>query len=601
MNTIKPKILLASTINIVKEYCLYDWLDHIKKLTYPVEIFLVDNSPSPEFAKKICLLGFNCVWENPNERESRYFMAASNERTRVKFLAGDYTHYFSCFTGKTFIETNNGTKKIREIKIGDYVKTHQNRYRQVINIFKNKYAQNKPLIWVHTQNSIIKCTPEHPFYVRRNNNYKWVKANDLNIDDKLLYPYKRKYVCKTIRYVESIKKNKRARNIYINEEFARFLGLYLAEGCPTDSGIRLTFNNNEHEYIDFVRYIYKKYFKREATIMTNWATSVALNIRSLNKTFENWFGSKADKKKIPEFVYKWPLRLKLAFIKGYFDGDGTYLDCGGISFGTASIRLASNIQKLLKELGIIDEIKYQLGKPNIAYYKGNEIKSKGSLKGFIKKDATGKIFDLLNGNQKNGFIEIPIYKIENKKMSSNSQDKFVYNLEVEEDNSYIANSVIVHNCECDIFPPLDIIERLLVHDVDVAGTTYWTDHKYDSHLCFSEIYCEHEDAETMTREYRERQLSFEEGQLFMDGQLKPVYGNGMGCKLVSRWVMEKIPFRIDPVKVGFADSFFNEDLWKNGILNYVDTQIIPMHRNSNWNTILADSLHKKLQMAKNRK
>ena len=245
----KPKILLASTTNIVKDYCLFDWLDHIKRLTYPdLEIFIVDNSHTPLFSQRISEMGFNCVWEDPKERESRYYMASSNERCRVKFLAGDYDMFFSL--------------------------------------------------------------------------------------------------------------------------------------------------------------------------------------------------------------------------------------------------------------------------------------------------------------------------------------------------------------ECDIFPQFDIIERLLSHNVDVCGTTYWTDHGYNTHLQLSEIYCLHADENTHTKEFKERQLSFEEGQLFMDGTLKPVYANGMGCKLIKRWVLEKIGFRIDPNNVGFADSFFNEDLWKNGIINYVDTQIIPLHRNSNWNTVLADSIHKKLQAAK---
>ncbi|MDD5353402.1 MAG: hypothetical protein PHS93_09600, partial [Candidatus Omnitrophica bacterium] len=124
----------------------------------------------------------------------------------------------------------------------------------------------------------------------------------------------------------------------------------------------------------------------------------------------------------------------------------------------------------------------------------------------------------------------------------------------------------------------------------------WIDHKYNSHLWLSEIYCLHADEKTNIKEYKERELSFEEAQLFMDGQLKPVYANGMGCKLIRRWVIEKIGFRIDPNNIGFADSFFNQDLWQNGIPNYVDTQIIPLHQNSNWNTILADTLHKKMQL-----
>jgi hypothetical protein len=237
------KVLLASPINIVKEYCLYDWLEMLRALTYKnLDIFLIDNSPSPEFAKKINKLGFNCAWENPRTREIRYVMCASNERTRVKFLAGDYTHFFSL--------------------------------------------------------------------------------------------------------------------------------------------------------------------------------------------------------------------------------------------------------------------------------------------------------------------------------------------------------------ECDIFPPKDIIEKLLAHDLDVVGTTFFTYQGYESRLQLRTNYLFLQDNTTHTRKYKVRYLSWGEAQLFMDGKVKYMYENGMGCKLLKRWVMEKIVFRIDPLDTGFADSFFSQDLWRNQIDNMVDTSIIPKHRNSNWNTVAGDRGHK---------
>lgn len=244
-----PKILLASTINIVKEYCLYDWLEHIKKLTYPeLDIFLVDNSQNPAFSKKIGLLGFNCIWEDPKNRESRYFMTASNERCRIKFLSGDYDYFFSC--------------------------------------------------------------------------------------------------------------------------------------------------------------------------------------------------------------------------------------------------------------------------------------------------------------------------------------------------------------ECDIFPPLDIIEKLLSHDKDVCGTAYWTFQGYETQLQLLKIVNLHTDYKTHRKEYKTMYLSLEEAQLFMDGRCKPIYANGIGCTLIKRWVLEKIKFRIDPTDIGHADSFFHRDLWENGIYNFVDTSIIPLHRNSNWSTIVSDTGHKKMAISK---
>lgn len=150
--------------------------------------------------------------------------------------------------------------------------------------------------------------------------------------------------------------------------------------------------------------------------------------------------------------------------------------------------------------------------------------------------------------------------------------------------------------ECDIFPPDDIIERLLAHDLDVVSATYWIGSGFESKLQLQTIYNQHTDYEKRTKEFKVRYLTFEEAQLFIDGQCKPMYACGIGCSLIKRSVLENIKFRIDPLDAGFADSFFHRDIWEMGINNYVDTSIIPLHRNSNWNTVLSDTGHKKMQI-----
>jgi hypothetical protein len=152
--------------------------------------------------------------------------------------------------------------------------------------------------------------------------------------------------------------------------------------------------------------------------------------------------------------------------------------------------------------------------------------------------------------------------------------------------------------ECDIFPPDDIIEKLLAHDLEVVGTTFWTEHKYFTRLQLQGNYIYRTDFVNKTKEYKVRDLTFEEGQLFIDGTVKPIYGAGLGCVLIRREIMEGIVFRVEKDEVGFPDSFFHKDIWKMGVCFYIDTSIIPKHLNSNWNTVLSDSLHKKLQAAK---
>ena len=152
--------------------------------------------------------------------------------------------------------------------------------------------------------------------------------------------------------------------------------------------------------------------------------------------------------------------------------------------------------------------------------------------------------------------------------------------------------------ECDIFPPKDIIQKLMAHNMPVTGTTFWTDHGFNTHLQLQTIFNLHTDFVNRTKDYKVRNLTFEEGQLFMDGSLKPIYGAGIGCVLIERSVLEKITFRIEPDEVGFADSFFHRDIWGMGIDFMIDTSIIPAHKNSNWNTILSDTAHKKMQLNK---
>lgn len=228
------------------------------------------------------------------------------------------------------------------------------------------------------------------------------------------------------------------------------------------------------------------------------------------------------------------------------------------------------------------------------------------------------IYDWLNAIKKLTYPDIEIFLVDNSNNTAFSDKirELGFNCQYEppgnrEAREFMASSLercrikflsgdydYFFSLECDIFPPNDIIEKLLAHDLDVVGVTYWTEHKYHTRLQLQGNYLYKTDFKNRTKEYRTRNLTFEEGQLFMDGTVKPIYGAGLGCVLISRDIMEQIVFRIDPDQVGYADSNFHKDIWKMGVNFYIDTSIIPKHLNSNWNTVLRDSLHKKMQEAK---
>jgi DNA gyrase subunit B len=57
-------------------------------------------------------------------------------------------------------------------------------------------------------------------------------------------------------------------------------------------------------------------------------------------------------KRIPDLVFNVPADLRLAFLRGYFRGDGTAA-AGRVGFATSSYDLASGLMYLLSSLGIV--------------------------------------------------------------------------------------------------------------------------------------------------------------------------------------------------------------------------------------------------------
>jgi IMP dehydrogenase/GMP reductase len=92
-----------------------------------------------------------------------------------------------CFTPDSLVLTDNGYKSLSEIKEGDSVLTHKNRYKKVIS--KQSYIGEQDLIKI---NNLPACTQSHEFYVIDKENKElvdesnieeyayWVQAKDLD-------------------------------------------------------------------------------------------------------------------------------------------------------------------------------------------------------------------------------------------------------------------------------------------------------------------------------------------------------------------------------------------------------------------------------------
>lgn len=408
-------------------------------------------------------------------------------RNRLCMMALESNADF-CFVGTTKVETIDGMKSIRDIQIGDLVRTHSGAIQPVTHVFQRDYKQKSPLLEIHTEYGKIRCTPEHPFLVSRPGEPRaFVPASKLTEEDYLLYPdrYQEDWINFDIRYntskeqsgkLGSIKNGSFLGRIPVTRDIARFLGLFLAEGCVCSSGIHMTFGNHETELIDFVGRMSRLLFDRKPTVIRRWATTVTINIRSLGKRFAEWFGRGARNVRIPPFVFGWSLENKLSFLVGYLDGDGSDATHAYSTFTTASKNLTDDVRRLAGSCGM--DVHYYEAPANVAVMKsGQEIHGGVSWHGHFPRSSSAKMESLLAATRDGDYLKMGIRSIQRKRMSSmtNPQRQKVYNLEVAGDNSYIAESYAVHNCmhlDSDVIPPKDAILRLMRHNLPIVSGVY---------------------------------------------------------------------------------------------------------------------------------
>lgn len=251
-------------------------------------------------------------------------------------------------------------------------------------------------------------------------------------------------------------------------DLLRLLGYYLAEGCALYNrarrnkkikylcGVSFVFNINEKNYIEDIKKIVSQNFSNlNVKIIKkpeHKATIVAIYSKSLAEYIKHLCGSMADKKQLSGELLSLEPSLQKEILKGFFRGDGQLRKRprNALSLGkegnrycasTVSEHLAYQLYWLL----LRNKIKCTLRKSSsktkgrkCVYFIeifGKEINKLEDRQLINPKKQSGKSFIYSN------WLFEPIKKIKKYKFNGN-----VYNLNVKDDNSYIANFVSVKNC-----------------------------------------------------------------------------------------------------------------------------------------------------------
>ncbi len=252
------------------------------------------------------------------------------------------------------------------------------------------------------------------------------------------------------------------KDFLINGGFLGLCGWYTSEGSfDGKSIINFALNMNEKEEIKFIcdqlDEIGLKY--RIDTKDELSSSCVVTHSAILGRFFAENFGSGAKEKKIPQWVRSLPKTYLSHFLKGLIKGDGG-LDRDALVYECSSEGLVLDLFDALLKFDCVSSL-FRTYKNNIksAVKRGERklIKTGETLPAFrliCSMNQNRNLFEFLGlfheCNKREGhnyyimdedYVYFPIFKKVKEKYEG-----FVYNFEVEEDNSYVANNVIVHNC-----------------------------------------------------------------------------------------------------------------------------------------------------------
>ena len=416
------------------------------------------------------------------------------ERTLIVADEGaDVVYIEGCFVSGTQIDTPDGTKSIEKITVGEYVLTHSGRYKKVYHTQVRPHTGKLYKIrYFGDTSTTIKATDEHPFlavrkekeeYKNLNWNPEWIRADTLRKGDYLAIPIDRSIDEKEERtFVMPFGNNGGERELILktDKDFFRLIGYYLAEGGIIGNGdgnyLTFTFNVGEKEYIDDVIALIHRYFGKNPIVQEEYKGGIGVVLCSTMaaRFFKQQFGNGAANKTIPTWVMHESLEKQAELIKGLWRGDGSLMnvnyDYGAkrmFRLNTISEDLARKVKRLLLRKNIFASINMQkrTGNRHTMYcvYVGGE-----NLSSFASVMSSSGVGAPLDMPEARGNILMQMRQIKTtssytkiigdyafvpiKEISyDNVEDLPVYNFSVEEDESYVAGGVAVHNCTAPVY------------------------------------------------------------------------------------------------------------------------------------------------------
>ncbi|MBE3114591.1 MAG: hypothetical protein IMZ59_03630, partial [Actinobacteria bacterium] len=392
-----------------------------------------------------------------------------------------------CLPPNQMVLCNPEEKEIKDINIGDLVYTHKGNYKPVINKFVRHYDGDLINIKPMFTSDVFSMTTNHPVCVAiqekckefkswgwincnpsckredceqkpKEFTRKWVRAEELSKDNHLIaYPINKKILTndEILSHWEdswvskqNYKNGGLKKEQLLNKDFWRLVGYWLAEGSSSIYGdgrhVLFYFGKTEDNLIVDTEKLISTCVKRKFVKTYTQTNTCKLDIP--DKAFYDFlqifksFPYKRGNKKIPRWVMELPLDFQKELIYGYYMGD---------KFCSVSKQMLLSIRNILLRFGIL----LNFGKRTDAgtcVIEGRKCNTQASYSLGSEKSKFLKLMQLPLVHTKkennldkwdNDYVYVPIREITRTPYFGD-----VYNIEVQDDNSYGNDLIMTHNC-----------------------------------------------------------------------------------------------------------------------------------------------------------
>lgn len=364
-----------------------------------------------------------------------------------------------CFPAGTLVLTASGYKPIETITTNELVLTHTGKWQSVLRTGSTIADTIDVKGFGHYG---IETTPEHPFYAseKKRKYYpqgesekrpnptvymsspQWIEAKDLG---KRFWATPLHLEPLPIPPVDKFLPAHLQRSVQMDNSFWWFIGYWLGNGW-----VRNGQRSQRPEGQTWGQIVLAApYRKAEMVSMRlnqlgfTWLKieeRTVVKFRTAHKELVEWllknFGCYAHGKHLPAWCLSMDIESLSHLFTGYLDADGGPLKIGGYSITSVSKQLAVGMRLVSERLGYASSL-YYTDRPPQHTIEGRVVNQRSTyiIRARLEKKASSRKHE---HGMSWGLV---------KSVTKKGTNVQVYNLEVANDNSYIVENIVVHNCQ----------------------------------------------------------------------------------------------------------------------------------------------------------